>query len=147
MRLTRFPVIGLVATTAIFAICTWIAGWWSVPVVAAVIAALFCRVEGEGPTPGDVALTAVLGWAALLAIGARASGFGALLAALGGILRVGSIGVVLVTLAFAALLAWSAAAVVAGILARRTVLVRTPASDRYLDGRGTRRERERVAGR
>lgn len=148
MKPFRMPVLGLLGTTLAFALTTWLLGWWAVPAIAALVVLVFGRWDGLPPAPSDVALGAVLGWALLLALQARAAGFGALLAALGGILRVGSVGVLLVTLLFAGLLAWGTAALVAGLFGRRFVPVRGRTVVRHADrGQGTRRERERVAGR
>jgi hypothetical protein len=57
------------------------------------------------------ALSAIVAWAALLLFDATSGRFGALASAVGGVMRVPAVAVIVVTLLFAALLAWSAAAI------------------------------------
>jgi hypothetical protein len=97
----------LISTIAIAA-TTWLAGWWGVVIAALVVGA------GQWQRPGIAwltALAAIVAWGALLLIDAARGRFGALAAVIGGVMRVPSAAVVVVTLLFAALLAWSSAVV------------------------------------
>ena len=85
---------------------TWFMGWWGVP-----LAALVCGVVGR-KRPGIAWLTslaAIVAWSALLLLDVTSGRFGALATAIGGVMRLPSAVVIVVTLLFAALLAWSAA--------------------------------------
>lgn len=87
---------------------TWIAGWWGVPLVAAVVGVLLCARRGIA---GLVALAAVIAWSLLILVDATSGRFGALARVVGGTLTLPAGALLAVTLLFAALLAWSAAAV------------------------------------
>ncbi|MEO8563268.1 MAG: hypothetical protein ABI601_14385 [bacterium] len=100
-------IVFLVATLAIAAM-TWVAGWWGVVLVALVVGAVQWRRRGIGWT---TALAAIVAWGALLLADAAKGRFGALASAIGGVMRVPAAALVVVTLLFAALLAWSAAVV------------------------------------
>ena len=100
----RFVRVASVA--ALVALLTWVIGWWAVPLVS-FAAGLWWRAEGG--RAGSVALGTTVGWGALLLIDTLHPRFGALAAALGGIVHVPGFVLVVVTLAFAALLAWSSA--------------------------------------
>jgi hypothetical protein len=102
---------------AAMAALTWLVGWWGVLVAALVIGFVF-RAEGGGGW--RIAVAAALAWAALLAIDAVSGPVGLLGQRLGGVLRVPAVVLVLVTLLFPALLAWSAATLVAVALGQRT---------------------------
>ena len=99
----------LVVSVAMAAL-TWLLGWWGVLLAAAIVGFVF-RDQGGGGW--RVALAAALAWAALLVGDALAGPLGVVSATLGGVLRVPGVVLVLLTLAFPALLAWSAATVVA----------------------------------
>jgi len=87
MRPTRFVIL-----TAMMAAGTLSAGWWAVPVVATGWALL---AQGGRAHHLSVATSAALSWALLL----------------GGIIPVGSVGIVAMTLLFPALLAGTASVV------------------------------------
>lgn len=91
---------------AAFALGGWAAPWWGVAVIAAAAAL------GRVATPGKIALGAGLGWGALLALGAARAPVGKLAAMLGALLHTPAAVLVLLTVLFPALLAWSAAATV-----------------------------------
>jgi hypothetical protein len=104
-----------VAMTAL----TWVLGWWGVLLAAAIVGHVFFREGGGG---WRVALAAAASWGVLLAVDAVAGPFGTVARTLGGVMRVPGPALVLLTLAFPALLAWSAATLVAG--ARQLVAAR-----------------------
>lgn len=89
---------------------TWVLGWWGVLLGAAIVGFVFHEHRGGG---WRTALAAALAWGLLLAIDAVAGPVGAVAHTLGGIMRIPGFVLVLVTLAFPAVLAWSAATVVA----------------------------------
>jgi hypothetical protein len=91
-----------------FAIATWVLGWWAVPVVAAVYAAISSAQRSSAVVSGTAAM---LGWGALLAIDASRGPVGTLAAELAGILRISPVGIYAVTIAYPGLLAISAAIV------------------------------------
>jgi hypothetical protein len=98
---------------------TWLLGWWGVLLAASIVGYVFFREGGGG---WRVALAAAVAWGALLAIDAAAGPFGTVARTLAGVLRAPGPVLVLLTLAFPALLAWSAATFVAG--ARQLVAAR-----------------------
>jgi hypothetical protein len=103
MQLSRFV---LLATA--FAIATFVAGWWAVPIVAAVYAAITTQQRSSALVSG---ISAMLGWGALLAITASRGPVGTLAVELGGVLQIRPFGVYAITIAFPGLLAISAAVV------------------------------------
>jgi len=98
----------LMIVAALLVAATWIAGWWGVPLVAAVVGVLLCTRRGIA---GVVALAAVIAWSLLILVDASNGRFGALARVVGGTLRLPAGALLAVTLLFAALLAWSAAAI------------------------------------
>jgi hypothetical protein len=101
---------------AAIAALTWLLGWWGVLVVALVIGFVF-RAEGGGGW--RIAVAAALAWLALLAVDAASGPVGLVGTRLAGVMRVPAAVLVVVTLLFPALLAWSAATTVAMALGRR----------------------------
>ena len=107
------PVLGFFALVAAFALASWL-GWWAVPAVAALWGMLR---PGTWRPILSAALAAALGWGLWLLLDA-VRGHGAL-GRLGG--RVASVmhapfpALILGTLVFAGLLAWSAAALSCGL--------------------------------
>ena len=95
---------------AAMAALTWLLGWWGVLVAAAIVGFVF-RAEGGGGW--RVGLAAACAWGALLAVDAAAGPFAVVAHTLGGVLGVPALVLVLLTLVFPAVLAWSAATVVA----------------------------------
>ena len=107
----------LLATALAVAALTWLLGWWGV-VVAALIAGVLLRRR-----PGAawlVAFAAMVGWGALIVVDMLGGRFSTLAASISGVMRVPVPALLVVTLLFGALLAWSAAVVgnEAGRLAR-----------------------------
>lgn len=99
---------------------TWLLGWLGVLIAATIVGFVFHREGGGG---WRIALAAALAWGALLLVDAASGPFGALSAMLGGVLRLPGGVLVLLTLAFPAALAWSAATVVAEV--RRMLATRS----------------------
>ncbi len=99
----------------LMALATWLLGWWTVPLLAAVTGWWQRRAAGRA---GLVGLAAALAWALLLALAAVGPRFGAVSVELAGIMRLPLAVLWLATALLPALLAWSAAALVAR-LARR----------------------------
>jgi hypothetical protein len=99
--------VALLVTALATAALTWLLGWWGV-VLAALVAGAALRRHGAAWT---VALAAVVAWAALLAVDAVGGRFSTLASSLAGVMGVPVPALLLVTLLFGALLAWSAAVV------------------------------------
>lgn len=112
MQLSR-----LVLLATAFALATFVAGWWAVPLVAAVYAAITTAQRSSALVSG---VAAMLGWGALLAITASRGPIGTLAVELGGVLNLRPMGVYAVTLAFPGLLAISAAVVSRALVSRRS---------------------------
>lgn len=93
----------LIIVTAAIAAGTWVAGWVAVPVLALVAGLVMWR-------PSTVALGASLAWAILLAINAVVGAMGRVASTLGDVMGLPWPAVIVATLLFPALLAWSAAA-------------------------------------
>jgi hypothetical protein len=106
----------LIILSVLFASLTWFAGWWTVPVVGAAYGAW---AVNRRLTLITAMLAAVLGWGALLAYDAAVGPVGRLLQVLGSLFRMPGAALVVLTLAYAALLAVSAAALARGL--RRAV--------------------------
>ena len=108
----------LAIVAAVFVAATWIAGWWGVPLVAAIVGATLCTRRGIA---GLTALAAVVAWSVLILVDGASGRFGALARAVAGTLTLPASVLLAVTLLFSALLAWSAAAlgVEIGRLGRR----------------------------
>ena len=100
--------LALLATALAVAALTWLLGWWGV-VVAALVAGAVLR-ERRG-APWLVALAAVVAWGALIVVDTFGGRFSALATSIAGVLRAPSVALLVVTLLFGALLAWSAAVV------------------------------------
>jgi hypothetical protein len=98
----------LTIVAAILVAATWLAGWWGVPLVAIVAGALLSTRRGIA---GLTALAAVVAWSALILIDGASGRFGVLAGVVGATLKLPAGALLIVTLLFAALLAWSAAAV------------------------------------
>lgn len=104
--------------TEAFAVATYAVGWWGVPVLA-----LICglAVEPKARPLGFVSLCAAAGWASLLLLDAARGPVGELAHKFGGVMNLPPFVLILVTLLFPALLAWSAASV--GVAVRRMIPV------------------------
>jgi hypothetical protein len=107
-------VILLVATALAVALLTWVVGWWGVVVAALVAGALLHLRRGVAWL---VALAAIVAWGSLILVNSMGGRFQALSTSVAGVMRVPPAVLVIVTLLFGALLAWSAA-VLGGELAR-----------------------------
>ncbi|MGZ8411526.1 MAG: hypothetical protein ACXW05_02230 [Gemmatirosa sp.] len=113
----------LVLWAAATALTTRLLGWWSVPLVAALMVvlgtALGPRMEARlgRSTAGGAAAAAALAWAALLAWDAAGPGFGAVRGILARLFELPWAAVLAATLALPAMLAWCAAAVAEGAMA------------------------------
>lgn len=102
----------LVALSLLLAAGTWFAGWWMVPIVSAVYGAWEARAR-------LVVITATLagagGWGALLAYDAAAGPVGRLMDVSRALFHLPGSALVVLTLAYAALLGGSAAATARGV--------------------------------
>lgn len=85
---------------------TWLVGWWGVALAALILGFVF---REEGGRAWRVALGAIEGWAILLLIDAVTGPLGRVTAILAGTMSIPGPVLLLTTLLFAALLAWSAA--------------------------------------
>jgi hypothetical protein len=90
------------AVTLLAATATWFGGWWAVPVVALGAGLLRCA-------PGVVAGASATGWLILLLIDVAAGSIGRVGSVLAGVMGLPAPALFAVTLAFPALLGWSAA--------------------------------------
>ena len=95
---------------------TWLLGWWGVAVAAAIVGFVFSEYGGGG---WRVALAAAIAWGVLLAADGLLGQFGMVGTTLAGVMQVPAAMLVLLTLVFPALVAWSAATLVSD--ARRLV--------------------------
>ena len=95
-----------------FAAGTWLAGWWAVPVVAALWGGFQDRSVRRGPLAGVAAAT---GWGALLVAGALRGPLVELADVVGPVLGLDGVQLFVVTLLFAALLAAAAAGTAGGM--------------------------------
>jgi hypothetical protein len=91
-----------------FGIGTWILGWWSVPVLAAVAGGLARDIPRQAIAAG---VAAAVAWGALLAWTAITGSVWSFSRVVGGAVGVSGPLLILLTLLFPAVLAWSAAAV------------------------------------
>ena len=98
-------VVAIVAVVLVAA--TWVLGWWGVPLIAAVVGALLYTRRGIA---GLVALAAVIAWSVLILVDGASGRFGALGGVVSRTLHLPAAALLTVTLLFAALLGWSAAA-------------------------------------
>jgi hypothetical protein len=109
VRFTRALWAGRVSFLALsFGIGTWILGWWAIPVFAAMAAVVARDVPRQA---GAAAIAGAMSWGALLAWSATQGSVWSFARIAGGAMGVSGLLLVLMTLAFPAALAWSAAAV------------------------------------
>jgi RsiW-degrading membrane proteinase PrsW (M82 family) len=94
---------------AAIATCTWVVGWWMVPVVAGIYG--FVRRD-DAATPLLAGLAGMVAWGVLLAFSATGAPAGSVSDAVGRAMRVGPGPLMALTLIYPALLAASAAALV-----------------------------------
>jgi hypothetical protein len=90
-----------------FGIGTWILGWWAVPLFAAGAAILARDVRYQAAAS---AIAAAVAWGALLVWSAIQGSVWSFASIAGGAMGVSGLSLILLTLAFPAALAWSAAA-------------------------------------
>ncbi|MCC7004122.1 MAG: hypothetical protein IT357_18350 [Gemmatimonadaceae bacterium] len=102
--------------TAAMATLTWTVSWWMVPVVAAIWA--FVR-RGDAAVPLLAGFAAMLAWGVLLWVSSRGAPAGSVMQSVGAAMQVGAGPLVVLTIAFPALLASSAAALVRAITSPR----------------------------
>jgi hypothetical protein len=102
---TRYLVV-----TVVVAFATWVGGWWTVPVVG--------LAAGMVLSPGIVAGACASAWLLLLLIDFATGSIGRVAAVLAGVMGLPAPALIAVTLAFPALLGWSAASL--GSAARST---------------------------
>jgi len=102
--------------TEAFAVVTYAVGWWGVPVLA-----LICglAVDPKARALRFVALCAPAGWASLLLLDAARGPLGELARRFAGVMGLPPLVLILITLLFPALLAWSAASI--GVAIRRMI--------------------------
>lgn len=105
--------IWFVGTVAAIATCTWVVGWWMVPVVAGIYG--FVR-RGDAATPLLAGLAGTIAWGVLLALSASGAPNGSVSDAVGRAMRVGPGPLMALTLIYPALLAASAAASVKALV-------------------------------
>jgi hypothetical protein len=98
-------VIRYVLLAEAFAVATYAVGWWSVPIVGAGWALL----TGERHAARNSALCAAAGWGTLLLLDAIRGPVATMAEQLGIVFKIPGVGLIALTLLFAALLAWSAA--------------------------------------
>ncbi|MBL8997400.1 MAG: hypothetical protein KJZ74_02595 [Gemmatimonadales bacterium] len=112
MQRTLWLALGTAAT----AVLTWAVGWWTVPIVSAALA--FVRRQ-DAATPLLAAGAAMLAWGLLLAGSALTAPVGEVMRVVGTAMGVGAAALLALTLAFAGLLAASAAALTRAIVGSR----------------------------
>ena len=98
--------IPLLATALGVALLTWSLGWWGVVVAALVAGAVLWRRRGAAWL---VALATITAWGALILVNSVGGRFATLASSIAGVMRVPPALLVIVTLLFGALLAWSSA--------------------------------------
>lgn len=104
-------IVRLVLLASAFGLATWLAGWLAVPVVSATWGVMGWRQRGA---TSAAAVAAALAWGGLLALIVTRGDLVTFASRLGGAVGLPGPGVILVTLLFAAALAWSAAVLAAG---------------------------------
>ncbi|MDQ3698676.1 MAG: hypothetical protein M3373_11735 [Gemmatimonadota bacterium] len=103
---------GVTLLAAAYALATWVFGWLGVPLVAAAWG-LVARASPDATR--QAAFAAAAGWAILLAWQSTRGPVGTVAATLGRSMALPTAAVVILTLLFAAALAWSAATVARGL--------------------------------
>ncbi len=91
---------------AAFALATWVIGWWAVPALA-----MIWTFVNRGPSgaPWRTAFAAMIGWGMILLWTAATAPLGELARRLAGVVGVPASGLIVLTLVFGGILAWSAA--------------------------------------
>lgn len=99
------PVVKYVLLAEAFAVTTYGAGWWSVPIVAA----LWGFFSSDAHRARNAAIAAAGGWGTLLLLDVARGPVGTMAKQLGEVMGVPWLALFVLTLLFPALLAWSAA--------------------------------------
>ena len=115
--------IALLVTAVGVAVLTWALGWWGVVVGALLAGAALWRRRGVAWV---VAVASIVAWGALILVNSVGGRFPTLASSLAGVMRLPPALLVIVTLLFGALLAWSAA-VLGAEIGRLVHRGRTPA--------------------
>lgn len=113
--MNRLPVI-LLVTALVIAVGTWLLGWLAVPFIAAIAGAM---LAGRSRASLVIALAAGLAWSALLGVDAFSGHLLALAGVLGRIFPLPWPLLVVVTITYVMLMAWSSAVI--GEAVRRAV--------------------------
>jgi hypothetical protein len=115
------PVLVVLVLAAAMALATSLFGWWGVPLTAALTAGVPAPRgrPGVAVTPARAALAGALAWGGFLAAAAAGGRLAAVVALVGRVVGQPGALVLALTLALPAVLAWAAAALVAGVAARR----------------------------
>ena len=98
----------VVLVAELFAVATYALGWWTVPLIAA----LWALLSRDDKPARLAALCAALGWGTLLLLDSVKGPVAEMATRVGGVMRIPAFVLILLTLIFPALLAWSAAALV-----------------------------------
>ncbi len=104
----RTPLVFTILTATAIAALTWTVGWWTVPLVAAVAGAVH---PPNASVAWRTALAAAIGWNVLLLIDAMSASIKTVATPLAATMHVPAFVLVVVTLAFPTLLAWSGATI------------------------------------
>jgi len=107
-------VVGLVIVVVLFAVTTMALGWWTVPLVAALLGAFVVHPR----VPYAIALAASLSWAALLTGQMFFAPVGTVARDVSSIMHIPTLALVALTLLFPGVLAWSAERLSAGLTPR-----------------------------
>ena len=107
--------IRLLGIAAVVALCTWIVGWWCVPVIGAGHA----LIRRSGAAPVEAAVGAMIAWGLLFLSSAGKPAFSVLLDRLGGVFPLPGAIVLVIAVLFAGLLAWSAGRLAVGVTGYR----------------------------
>ncbi|MBV9878932.1 MAG: hypothetical protein JO180_00470 [Gemmatirosa sp.] len=124
-------VVTFLLLVVLFALGTFLAGWWAVPALALVWGLAAGRLARR--PAASAALAAMVAWAALLVFDAGGGRLGALGDLFGAIAKLPAPVFFALTLAFPALLAWSAAALGASVWPRRAKRRHYVPASRVLD--------------
>jgi hypothetical protein len=104
----------IVLLAELFAVATYALGWWTVPIIAA-----DWGIATRDFKPARIAaLCAAAGWATLLILDVVKGPVDTMASKLGGVMGVPAFVLLLLTLIFPALLAWSAAALASSVRRR-----------------------------
>jgi hypothetical protein len=106
----------LAMLAAAFALVTRAAGWWAVPLTAAVWTVIY---RGPSGAPWKTGMAAVIGWGGILLWTAATAPLGELARRFAGVVGVPAAGLIVLTLVFGGALAWSAAELTGALQPRR----------------------------